>query len=308
MKKTLIKHQLSSLKTTLMYKRQFNTLAQNVFEFDNLPKYINKKYLNKTLLYTGKIAFFYEEVIKSVVAFPITSVILEDIYGRPTKIVVSGENGYKRTLQNTLEKTEFVIMYDNNAGYPLTLDINQYAERYSLIVRTIDVNIYQQRTPRIWKVPQNKEKTFLDMLNEYDGFEVNVITYDDKQNPLEDIDCILEPAPFVADKLQESKRDIWSEFLRLIGVSDLSFQKKERNIRDEIIMTQGGAIASRFSRFEPRKDAVNEINEVFKDKLEAPIEVRYYDGMPTTEKESIEDTAEDTPINVKELLGGDYDV
>lgn len=308
MKKTLIKHQLSSLKTTLMYKRQFNTLAQNVFEFDNLPKYINKEYLNKTLLYTGKIAFFYEEVIKSVVAFPITSVILEDIYGRPTKIVVSGENGYKRTLQNTLEKTEFVIMYDNNAGYPLTLDINQYAERYSLIVRTIDVNIYQQRTPRIWKVPQNKEKTFLDMLNEYDGFEVNVITYDDKQNPLEDIDCVLEPAPFVADKLQESKRDIWSEFLRLIGVSDLSFQKKERNIRDEIIMTQGGAIASRFSRFEPRKDAVNEINEVFKDKLEAPIEVRYYDGMPTTEKESIEDTAEDTPINVKELLGGDYDV
>ena len=308
MKKTLIKHQLSSLKTALMYKRQFNTLAQNVFEFDNLPKYINKEYLNKTLLYTGKIAFFYEEVIKSVVAFPITSVILEDIYGRPTKIVVSGENGYKRTLQNTLEKTEFVIMYDNNAGYPLTLDINQYAERYSLIVRTIDVNIYQQRTPRIWKVPQNKEKTFLDMLNEYDGFEVNVITYDDKQNPLEDIDCVLEPAPFVADKLQESKRDIWSEFLRLIGVSDLSFQKKERNIRDEIIMTQGGAIASRFSRFEPRKDAVNEINEVFKDKLEAPIEVRYYDGMPTTEKESIEDTAEDTPINVKELLGGDYDV
>lgn len=305
MKKTLIKHQLSSLKTTLMYKRQFYTLAQNVFEFDKLPKFINKEYLNKTLLYTGKIAFFYEEVIKSVVAFPITSVISEDIYGRPTKIIVSGENGYKRTLENTLEKTEFVIMYDNNAGYPLTLDINQYAERYSLIVRTIDVNIYQQRTPRMWKVPQNKEKTFLDMLNEYDGFEVNVITYDDKQNPLEDIECILEPAPFVADKLQEAKRDIWSEFLRLIGISDLSFQKKERNIRDEIVMTQGGAIASRFSRFEPRKDAVKEINEVFADKLEEPIEVRYYDGVPTTENEEpAEELHEDSYED--EMGGGSY--
>ena len=305
MKKILIKSQLSSYKTYLMYKRQFNVLAQNVFEFVNLPKFINKEYLNKTLLYTGKIAFFYEEVVESIVAFPITKVISEDIYGRPTKIVVTGENGYKRTLKNTLDKKEFVIMYDNNAGYSLTLDINQYAERYALIVRTIDANIYQQRTPRIWKVPQNKEKTFMDMLNEVDGFEPNVVTYEDKDNPIEDISCILQPAPYVSDKLKEDKKDLWSEFLRLIGVSDLSFQKKERNIRDEILMTQGGAIASRFSRFEPRKDAVEEINEVFSDKLAKKIEVKYYDGIPTTENEEpseelYEDSYED------EMRGGSY--
>ena len=51
MKKTLIKSQLSSYKTYLMYKRQFNCLAQNVFEFLNLPKFIDKEYLNKVLLY-----------------------------------------------------------------------------------------------------------------------------------------------------------------------------------------------------------------------------------------------------------------
>lgn len=300
MKKTIIKSQLSSLKTYLMYRRQFMSLAQNVFEFTGLPRFIDKKYLNKTLLYTGQIAFFYEEIIKSVVAFPVQAVLKTDIYGRPSVIKVKGENGYTRTLRNKGDKKEFVIMYDNNADYIITADIKQYAERYALIVRSIDANIYQQRTPRIWKVPENKEKTFLDMLNEVDGFEVNIVTYQDKDNPIEDIECILQPAPYVADKLREDKKDLWSEFLRLIGISDLSFQKKERNIRDEIVMTQGGAIASRYSRFLPRKDAVDEINEVFSEYLEDVIDVRYYDGVPTTE--------DDGDIVYDEEQGGEADV
>lgn len=304
MKKTLIKSQLSSYKTYLMYKRQFNCLAQNVFEFLNLPKFIDKEYLNKVLLYDGEIAFFYEDVLESVVAFPISSVMKTDIYGRPLKIIVKGENGYTRTLDNRGNKKQFVIMSDNNAGYPLTMDIQQYAERYALIVRSIDANIYQQRTPRIWKVPANKVKTFEDMLNEVDGFEMNIVTYEDKDNPIEDVSCILEPAPYVSDKLKEDKKELWSEFLRLIGISDLSFQKKERNIKDEILMTQGGAIASRFSRFSPRKDAVDEINEIFAEYLEKPIEVRYYDGVPTSERES-EELYEDS---YEDEMGGGADV
>lgn len=46
-----------------------------------------------------------------------------------------------------------------------------------------------------------------------------------------------------------------------------------------------GTIASRYSRFEPRQKAVKQINEKFKEYLENPIEVRYYDGLPTTIEE-----------------------
>lgn len=44
---------------------------------------------------------------------------------------------------------------------------------------------------------------------------------------------------------------------------------------------QGGTIASRYSRFEPRQKAVEQINK----KFNLTIEVKYYDGVPTTEKE-----------------------
>ena len=77
------------------------------------------------------------------------------------------------------------------------------------------------------------------------------------------MNVVLAPAPFVADKVEDSKDKIWNEFLRLIGVANVSFQKKERAIRDEILALQGGTIASRFSRYEPREKAILEINKKF---------------------------------------------
>ena len=78
------------------------------------------------------------------------------------------------------------------------------------------------------------------------------------------------------------KNDVFNEFLRLIGVANLQVQKKERNIRDEVLASQGGTIASRFSRFEPRKKALDEINKKFKEHLKGNIEVKFYDGLPTS--------------------------
>ena len=58
---------------------------------------------------------------------------------------------------------------------------------------------------------------------------------------------------------------------------------------------QGGTIASRFSRFEPRKRAIEEINEKFGEYLENKIEVSYYDGEPSTEEsEVIEDVYDES--------------
>ena len=137
----------------------------------------------------------------------------------------------------------------------------------------------QQRTPRFWKTKTNKKKSVEDIVNNVDGFENVVLTYDDVD--LNDTTLILEPAPYVADKVNLDKDRIYNEFLRLIGIANLSFQKQERNIRDEIQAMQGGTIASRYSRFEPRKKAIDEINK----KFGTNIEVKYYDGIPTTEEE-----------------------
>ena len=118
MQKKLIHSQLSNFKTYEMYKRQLLTLAENVFEFKNMPKFIDTAYLNKQLLRKGAIAFFKDEVM-GLLALPYRNVGKLDVYGRPTVIQVIARNGYTRTLKND----EFIIMYDNNGRYPLWLTI-----------------------------------------------------------------------------------------------------------------------------------------------------------------------------------------
>ena len=117
------------------------------------------------------------------------------------------------------------------------------------------------------------------MVNNVDGFEDVILTY--KDIDLDDTTLTLEPAPYVADKINLDKDKIYNEFLRLIGIANLSYQKKERNIKDEITAMQGGTVASRYSRFEPRKKAIDLINK----KWNLNIEVEYYDGIPSTIKE-----------------------
>ena len=273
--KRKIGSQITNVKTYQMYKRQFRSLAENVFEFDKMPKYIDMQFVNSTLVLKGAIAFFKDEILDRLVALPFTNIGPVDIYNRPTTIEVYAPNGFKRVLN----PEEYVIMYDNNGMYPLMLDIVQYAERIANATRTIDVNLSQQKTPRFIKTNENKKLSTLRMLDNISENQEAILTYDDSYT--DESDVILAPAPFVSGNVQEIKEKIRAEFLALIGVSNLSFEKKERNITDEIEAMQGGTIASRFSRFEPRKHAVDLINEKFPEFFkEGKLSVRYYDGEP----------------------------
>ena len=290
MRKKLINSQLTNMKTYLMYREEMLTLAENVFEFKNLPEFIDVSYLNKTLLRNGSIAFFMDEVL-GLIALPYDVIGNFDIYGRPLEIMARAANG---TYYKKLSRDEFVIMYDNNGRYPIFLDICQMAERIALSKRTIDVNIVQQRTPRIWKTSQDKKRTLQDMLSNIDGMEENIATYESID--IDDMNVVLAPAPFVADKIDMHLDKEWAEFYRLIGVANLIEQKKERMIKDEMSASQGGTIASRFSRFEPRKRAIDEINK----KFGTIIEVSYYDGEPTTEE--VEEILEEVDLNETESI------
>lgn len=275
MKTRLINSQLSNFKTYLMYQRQLLTLAENVFQFKGLPSFIDVSYLNSCLLRQGAVAFFYDDVLDMVLALPFMNVGTLDVYGRPKTIRVYSQNGYQRTLKNG----EFVIMYDNNGRYPLYLDILQYSERIANNVRTSDINVSQQRTPRIWKTSANKEKSVKDLVNNVDAMSEVVISYEDLN--VDDTQIVLNPAPFVTDKIMQYNDKLWSEFFRLIGIANLTEVKRERLIKDEMVASQGGTIASRFSRFEPRARAIKEINEKFGKHLEEKIQVEYYDGEPS---------------------------
>lgn len=284
MKTRMINSQLSNARTYRMYFRQMLALAENVFEFEGLNRFIDVSYLNKTLLRQGSIAWFKDDVLGGVIALPYRSLTTLDVYGRPKKIeVFSKANNYHRILK----KSEFVIMYDNNGRYPLYLDIAQMAERMALCVRTQDINIAQQKTPRVWKTNQDKLNSTKALLNNVDANVESIVAHESED--LEGLECVLQPAPYVTDKIEQKIDKLWAEFFRLIGVANLQEQKRERVIQDEMIASQGGTIASRYSRYEPRANAIAKINEKFGTK----ISVKYYDGEPSSEQKGELDDVSD---------------
>ena len=274
--------QINNLSTYLLYKNQCVALAENVFKIGDIDDdMIDMSFVNKELLRVGSIAWFKDDVL-GLLALPYVNMGILDLYGRPTKIMVKGQNGYNAILENNSRKKEFVIMYDNNEHLPIYRDVLQYADRIALNTRVCDINITQQRTPRIWKTSSDKVKSMEDMLKNIDNNVDSVMAYQDLD--LDDSDCVLAPAPYVADKIDIHNEKIWNEFLRFIGIANLTVQKKERNIKDEIKASQGGTIASRNSRYEPREDAIKKINKYFGYNLT----LEFYDGIPSNKKEETE--------------------
>lgn len=134
--------QINNYQTFNMYKRQCIALAENVFKIGNIDEDIlDIAFVNKKLLRDGSIAWFVDEVLGGLLALPYVNLGVLDLYGRPTKIQVIGENGYRRILQNTPNNKEFVIMYDNNEHISIFNDVVQYGDRIALNTRVCDINI-----------------------------------------------------------------------------------------------------------------------------------------------------------------------
>ena len=295
MKTKTVNSQLYNFKTYLNYKDKMLALALNVFQFKNIDPFIDMSRVNYSLLCNGSIAFFKDDVTGNLLALPYTPVGSLDIYGRPQAIrVIPYFGAYNRTLYK--KNKEFVIMYDNEARLPLYPQIIACAERLALIKRTIDINISQQSTNRIWTAPEDKIATLKGLLEQVDSKVNTIVGYDGLD--INEINSILNIAPFVADKLNDAKKEEWSEFLEMIGITSSVTQKKERLITDEVFTSMGGTIASRFNRYESRRKAIEEINKTFG----TQIEVEFYDGLPTTIKDpneylNINDETEEVDIN-----------
>ena len=275
--------QLNNLADYNMRFRQMIGIAKNVYKIGGLIENgISARYVNRTLLYKAAIAFYYEPDV-GLVALPFNKMGNIDIYGEPRNIQCYAANGQRSRI---LTPEEYVIMYDNTEYLSLIPEIRLYAQRMSQAARTGDINISQQRTPRIIKGTTSQESTIKNLYAQVDRNEEIIYTYKDLD--IDDIDMILAPAPYVADKIDMHMSQIWNEFCRLVGISDLAIEKKERLISDEVKASQGGAIASRVSRYEPRLEAVEKINKRFADVLKVPLSVEYYDHEPGMNEENEE--------------------
>lgn len=250
--------------TYRQYLNRLTELAISMFEWKNLPDTVDARYLELHLFETGCMVYFKDEVIGDLCLDCIVQGRL-DVYGNPLlRRAYSGYNNY----QKLLKYDNSVIIWNNYLHGNSILDVEMFARRLYNIDRIIDVNANAQKTPVLLQGTEKQRLTLLNLYKEYNGNAPFIFGDKNLDLDINTLKAFSTNAPYVCDKLYQLKTQIWNEALTYLGISNINIQKKERLITDEVTRNQGGTIASRYSRLESRRQAVEKINDMFGTNIE----------------------------------------
>lgn len=252
------------------YLSRLSELAMSMFKWKNMPDSIDTRFLEYTLFYEGAALFFKDD--------DLTTRNLQDnmreengtylslqvalggdlnVYRVPNSRRAYAVNSYNKML----DADNSVIIWNNMLRMPEYGRMMFYAQKLYQIDRAIDVNVKGQRFPVAILCDEAQRLTMKNVYMQYDGNEPFI--FGDKNLDLSNITTLNTGSPYVADKLQQLKNNIWAEAMMCLGIPNSPSEKKERLVANEAKVSQGGTLASRSSRLEMRKTACREINKMF---------------------------------------------
>lgn len=273
-------------RTYLQYYNRLLELAINMYEWKNLPDTVDERFLELTLFSDGMAVFFQDDGGLGYLCLQCMISGELDVYRIPIDRTAYATNGYQMRLNNQ----NSVIIFNNYTHTNSILDIEMYARRLYEIERTIDINVKAQKTPVLIRATENQRLTMKNLYMQYDGNEPFI--FGDKQLDMDGIKILKTDAPYVADKLNILKRQIWNEALTYLGIENSNTEKRERLVSDEITSNLGGVAAQRFCRLNARRKSAEQINKMFG----LNIQVDFREEVKTMFHDNNEDDTEEKEI------------
>lgn len=243
-------------RTYLQYYNRLTELAVSMFDWKNLPDTVDARFLELCLFGDGMCVFFKDEVL-GYLALQTTIGGELNVYRIPIQRRAWAQNGY----QIELNEDNSVLIFNNFLHTNSLLDIEMFSKRLYNLDRAIDVNANAQKTPVLIMCDETERLTMKNLYKQYEGNEPFI--FGNKALNAKGLTVLKTDAPYVADKLYQLKTQIWNEALTYLGISNTNIVKKERMISDEVTRNMGGVIASRYSRLEARRQAAEQINNMF---------------------------------------------
>lgn len=248
------------------YLERFKRIAMSMFEWVNLPKSMNARWLERCLYYNGQAAMFKHKKYGFINTNCCSSGKI-NIYGLPTKLnCYSFEFQEVRDLYvglNPMSENEndTILVLNNWEGVPTCKTMELFAYRLYEAEVTAMTNIKAQKTP-IMLICDEKQRLMMENLyNQYNGNQPFIFGDQKQLNPDSMIKAINTDAPFIADKVMEYKKQIWEEALTYLGINSLSTEKRERLITDEANSNNELINLNLQSFLAPRLQACKEFNE-----------------------------------------------
>ena len=257
------------------YLHRFQRIALSMFEWVNLPKSMDARYLEKCLFYNGQAALLKDKTYGFINTKAAANGYV-NIYGLPTKIncfsysyqsirtLYTGLNENLTPAQMEYQKNnECILVMNNEDRLPTAGSLELFAWRLYNADRTCDVNITAQKTPVMVITDEKQRLTMMQLYNQYNG---NMPFIFGDKNLLADgnkVESLTTQAPYIVDKISEYKKEIWNEALTFLGINNIARDKKERLTENESNENNELVNLNLQAMLIPRIRACKEFNEKF---------------------------------------------
>lgn len=248
----------------IKYRNHLMELGMSMigWDFSRIPKeqrtFLNDRQIEKNEYFKGACVFFKDEELDEYLCLPVMLSGPFDLDDVPKTRVAYAKNAEYR---KTLNENNSVVIYNNYLRIPSCYTVDHYASILSDLEQSIVVNCKAQKTPVAILCNENERLTMQNLYEQYDGNYPFI--FGQKELNVMDVKAITTGAPMVADKLYQIKMQVWNEALTYLGISNISYQKKERLVSDEVVRNMGGTMASRYTRLEMRRQACEKIKDMF---------------------------------------------
>lgn len=258
--------------TYVDFLERLKKIAISMFEWVNLPESMDARYLELCLYYLGQAALLKNDdgIFINTKACSAGRI---NIYELPTEInCYSVEFNTNKKLYdgfaindiNKINPSDYCIYVLNNQNRCATAwTLELFAYRLYLAQRTADTNITVNKMPYLVAVPENQRLTMENLINQIDENRPAVFGTKELASTIkDDLRVLPTNPPFIADKLNDYKKEIWNEALTFLGINNLN-EKKERLITDETNSNNELINLNLQSYLTPRKEACKQFNKLF---------------------------------------------
>jgi hypothetical protein len=257
------------------YYDRLKTIALSLFEWENLPDSCNARFLELSLYAYGRALFIYDDELGYLNMKCTPSGTLNN-YDEPVSFTA-----YSTIYQKDFLRDNCVLIRNNYLERPTDNSVVLFASRLTEAERTIDTNIKAQKTPVLIRCDDKDRLTMKNLYKDYEGNEPFILG--GKALNLEGLKVLKTDAPFVADKVQNYKHEIWNEALTFFGVNNANSDKRERLITDEVNANNEVISINAQAMLLTRLEACKWINEKYG--LNVSVKMRSFEGQEEDTKD-----------------------
>lgn len=271
-------------RTMTDYLDRLRMLATSLFTWkglDDVAGFGASRFLEQVLYENGRACFLKDDEL-GYLALRVNPSDKLNVYNLPISV-----NAWSYGYNKKFKFDDIVYIMNNELQKPTLESMDLFAYRLYDTERTIDTNMMAQKTPILI---EGDTKTILTLKNVYMQYSGNTpVVFGNKQFDISNkLNVLKTDAPFIIDKLDIHKHQIFNDALTVLGINNANTDKKERLITNEVESNDQLVNYYLNCWYKTRKQACDNINKKYGLNISIELNKEVMDLLNTTQNDIID--------------------